>query len=90
MIGGMAEFALQRKDGEITVEQVQLTPLITHYDDGNLSNLRVYPYYMYTDELVADHGVPASPWGTAKNWSWDVIHKIVEDNVPEEFRRLTE
>ncbi len=90
MIGGMAEFELKRTNGEVTVEQVQVTPLITHYDDGNLSNLRVYPYYMYTGELVSGHGVPNSPWGTAKSWSWDVISKIVEDNIPEEFRRLTE
>ncbi len=90
MIGGMAEFELKRTNGEVTVEQVQVTPLITHYDDGNLSNLRVYPYYMYTSELVSGHGVPNSPWGTAKSWSWDVISKIVEDNIPEEFRRLTE
>ncbi len=90
MIGGMAEFELKRTNGTVTVEQVQMTPLITHYDDGNLSNLRVYPYYLYTDELVSGHGVPNSPWGTAKSWSWDVIGKIVEDNIPEEFRRLTE
>ncbi len=90
MIGGMAEFELKRTNGEITVEGVQVTPLITHYDDGSLSNLRVYSYDQYTDELVNDHGLPYSPWGTAKVWSWDVINEIVEENIPEEFRKLTE
>ncbi len=90
MVGGMAEFDLKATGGELTVENVQLTPVITHYDDGKLTNLRVYPYYMYTDELVAGHGLPYSPWGTAKTWSWNVIDTIVSNNVPEEFRKLTQ
>lgn len=89
MVGGMAEFDLKRTNDQVTVENVQVTPVITHYDDGSLTNLRVYPYYMYTDELVADHGLPNSPWGTAKTWSWKVIDTIVQNNVPEEFRKLT-
>ncbi len=90
MVGGMAEFDLRRTNDQISVENVQVTPVITHYDDGSLTNLRVYPYYMYTDDLVADHGLPNSPWGTAKTWSWNVIDSIVQNNVPEEFRKLTE
>lgn len=90
MVGGMAEFELKRSDGTVTVENVTVTPVITHYDDGSLSNLRIYPYYQYTDELVAGHGLPYSPWGTAKTWSWDVIDQIITANVPEEFRKLTE
>ncbi len=90
MVGGMAEFDLKRTANAVTVENVQVTPVITHYDDGRLSNLRLYPYDQYTDELVADHGLPYSPIGTAKVWSWDVINTIIENNVPEEFRRLSE
>ncbi len=90
MIGGMADFSLKRENGKVTVEDVQVMPVITHYEDGSLANLRVYPYDQYTDELVADHGLPYSPWGTAKVWSWDVIHTIVENNIPEEFRNLSE
>ncbi len=90
MIGGMADFSLKRENGKVTVEDVQVMPVITHYEDGSLTNLRVYPYDQYTDELVADHGLPYSPWGTAKVWSWDVIRTIVENNIPEEFRNLSE
>jgi poly-gamma-glutamate synthesis protein (capsule biosynthesis protein) len=92
MVGGMAEFNLV-KDGEtgiVTVEDVQVTPIITQYDDGSLSNLRIYPYYQYTDELVASHGLPYSPLGTAKTWSWNVINDIVNNNVPAEYLKLTE
>jgi hypothetical protein len=38
--------------------------------------------------MVKDHGIPYSPMGHAKSWSWDIINKIVEDNVPKEFRKL--
>ncbi len=90
MVGGMAEFDLKRAGGAVTVENVTVTPVITHYDDGSLSNLRIYPYYQYTDDLVAGHGLPYSPWGTAKTWSWSVIDQIITANVPEEYRKLTE
>ncbi len=92
MLGGMAQFNLVKDGatGTITVEDVQVTPVITHYDDGSLSNLRMYPYYMYTDELVAAHGLPYSPWGTAKNWNRDVITSLINNNIPEEFQKLTE
>lgn len=90
MVGGMAEFNLVKSGatGDVTVEDVQLTPVITHYDDGSLNNLRLYPYEMYTDELIAGHGLPYSPWGTAKVWSRDVIEKILVNNVPEEYRNF--
>ncbi len=88
MVGGMAKFDIVRTDGAVTIENPALMPVITQYETGGLLDVRVYPYYMYTDELVANHGVPYSPIGTAKNWSWDVINTIIENNVPEEFRKL--
>ncbi len=92
MIGGMAEFNIVKSGatGAVSIEEVQVTPVITQYDDGSLSNLRIYPYYMYTDELVAAHGLPYSPWGTAKTWSWDVIQNVIDSNIPAEFQSLTE
>lgn len=86
MVGGMAEFELKRTAGAVTVEHVQVTPVLTHYDDGSLTNLRLYSYEQYTDALVADHGLPYSPIGSAKVWSWDVINTIIRNNIPEEFR----
>lgn len=88
MVGGMAKFDIVKTNGTVTIENPVLTPVITQYETGNLLDVRVYPYYMYTDELVANHGVPYSPIGTAKNWSWDVVNTIIENNVPEEFRKL--
>ncbi len=87
MVGGMGEFHICRDtEGIITIENVGLTPVITQYD-SDMTNVRNYPYDLYTDELVEEHFIPYSPSGTAKSWSWDVIDTIVEENVPEEFRK---
>lgn len=88
MVGGMAKFDIVRTNGEITIEAPTLTPIITQYETGSLKDIRVIPYYLYTDELVANHGVPYSPVGTQKSWSWDIVNTIIENNVPEEYRRL--
>lgn len=90
MVGGMARFNIVKKNGVTTIESPKLTPVINQYETGSLTDVRVYPYYLYTDELVQSHGIPYSPMGTAKNWSWDVIDTIVENNVPEEYRLLEE
>lgn len=88
MVGGMAKFDIVKTDGVVTIDNPTLTPVINQYETGGLKDIRVYPYYLYTDELVANHGVPYSPVGTQKSWSWDIVNTIIENNVPEEFRRL--
>lgn len=90
MIGEMGEFdlTLDLETGELIVENVKCTPVITHYDDAQRTNLRLYPYNMYTAELADSHGVPYAPLGTAKSFGMDVINRIVEANIPEEFRNL--
>ena len=90
MIGGMGEFQICKSvEGEITIEDVTLTPVITQYDSG-MTDVRTYPYYLYTDELVNSHNVPYAPGGTSKRWNWDIINGIITENVPEEFLILTE
>lgn len=90
LIGEMADFnlTLDLTTGELLVENVQCIPIITHYDDGKLSNLRLYPYSMYTEALANSHGVPYSPLGTAKTFGMDVINRIVNANIPEAFQKL--
>lgn len=88
MVGGMALFDIVKENGVTTIENPKLTPLITQYETGHLNNVRVYPYYLYTDELIADHGIPYSPWGTAKDWSRDIVESIIQNNVPEEYQQL--
>ncbi len=86
-VGGLGEFHICRDtEGNITIKDAGVTPIITHYD-SDMTNVRVYPYDMYTDELVENHYLPYAPSGTHKEWSWGVIDTIIEENVPEEFRR---
>ncbi len=92
LIGELADFdiVVDGETNEVTLENVGAIPTIIHYDDGNFANMRIYPYSMYTAELADGHGVPYSPWGTAKDFGMDVVNRIVEENIPEEFRKLEE
>lgn len=90
MVGGMARFDIVKQNGVTTIEHPKLTPLITQYETGSLTDVRVYPYFLYTDDLIAAHGIPYSPMGTAKSWSRDIIETIIENNVPEVYQALEE
>ncbi len=91
LIGEIPEFdlVLDSETNELTVENVSCVPTIVHYDDGEFSNMRIYPYSMYTPELAASHGIPyAIPYGTYNTFSWDIVNSIIEENIPQEFRDL--
>lgn len=91
LIGEMPMFdiVIDSETNELSLENVGCVPNIIHYDDGNFSNMRIYPYSKYTPELAASHGIPyAIPQGTYTNFSWDIVNQIIEDSIPEEFRFL--
>ena len=90
MIGEMGTFDLVKDGatGKVSVLNVGCIPVITHYDNGNFANLRLYPYNMYTPELAASHGLPYAPMGTAKTFNMDVVNWIINENIPAEFQRL--
>ena len=91
LVGELADFDLVAKaDGTVTVENVQVSPVITQYDDARLSNLRLYPYSMYTEELAAQHGLPYCSSSTGPSyqvWSMDKIREMFDSSVPEQFRK---
>lgn len=91
LVGELANFDITvRADGTVDIENVQVSPVITHYDDGNLSNLRLYPYSMYTEELAAQHGLPYCTSSTGPSyqvWSMEHIREMFETSVPEQFRK---
>ena len=91
MVGEIGELDLVKngETGRVTVENVTCMPCITHYDTAKFANCRVYPYYEYTKELASKHALPVAPYGKAKTFSMDVIDKIVKNNIPAEFRKLT-
>ena len=90
MLGEMADFDIivDGQTGEVLISDVKVIPVITHYDDGKLRNLRLYPYSMYTEELANSHGLPVAPLGTAKKFNMDVLNKYIQDNIPVEFQKL--
>lgn len=90
MVGEMASFNLVKngETGAVTVEDVGVMPVITHYNDGAFTNLRLYPYNLYNAELANSHGLPYAPLGTAKAFNMAVVDAIIDANIPAEFRRL--
>lgn len=91
LVGEVAKFdiTVSAADNGVKVENIKVVPVITQYDDSSLSNIRVYPYYSYTEELASSHGVPYTTSGTSREWSMDVINGFINDNVPKEFQCLT-
>lgn len=91
LIGEMPDFdiVVDGATGEVRLEDVGCIPNIIHYEAGDYSNLGVYPYSKYTPELAAAHGIPyAVPAGTYTTFSWDILNDIINENIPEEFRKL--
>ena len=90
LIGELADFNIVAKeDGSVTIEDVKVSPVITQFDDGRESNLRLYPYSMYTDELAAQHGLPYCSSSTGPSyqvWSMEKIRELFDTSVPEQFR----
>lgn len=90
LIGELADFNIVAKaDGSVTIEDVKVSPVITQFDDGRESNLRLYPYSMYTDELASQHGLPYCSFSTGPSyqvWSMEKIRELFETAVPEQFR----
>lgn len=92
LVGELANFNLVvHADNSVTVEQVQVSPVITHYEGGSQANLRLYPYSMYTEELASQHGLPYCTSSTGPSyqvWNMDKIREIFDTAVPAEFQKL--
>lgn len=91
LVGEMPDFDIivDGATGEVRLEDVGVIPNIIHYEVGDYSNLRVYPYSKYTSELAAVHGIPyAVPAGTYTSFSWDILNQIINDAIPQEFQKL--
>ena len=91
LVGEMPDFDLviDGETGELSIEDIGVIPTIVHYDDGNFSNLRIYPYSKYTPELAASHGIPyAIPQGTYTSFDWDILNHIIDTAIPQEFQKL--
>lgn len=91
VIGEMPDFdiVMDGTTDEVRLENVRCIPTIVQYDDGSFSNMRIYPYSKYSEELANSHGLPyAIPQGTYTEFNWDVVNSIIETAIPAEFREL--
>jgi poly-gamma-glutamate capsule biosynthesis protein CapA/YwtB (metallophosphatase superfamily) len=54
LLGAMASYdIIKSTDNAISIENVKITPLVTHYDSSK--NIGIYPLSEYTDALAAKH-----------------------------------
>lgn len=58
MLGGMLSVKFEFEDGDVSISEAGIIPLVTHYEHG-LHGYRVYRLADYTDELAARHGISA-------------------------------
>ena len=85
MIGAVLEFDIEQTiqpDGSKSIEILSpvLRPVVNHYD-ARYSNIRLYWYSDYNDELAAQHGVRAR----APGFSMEYITDTLQGTIPAEF-----
>ncbi len=73
---GQITVTKEHLSGEVTISDAGAIPLINHYD-YSYSDIRVYPYSMYTEELMASHG--------CDGMTFSFVDMLIEQNIPEEF-----
>jgi hypothetical protein len=54
LLGGIMYVKLKKTEGTISIEEIGLIPIITHYD-ASLSGFNIYPLHEYTEDLAARH-----------------------------------
>ncbi len=90
VVGELPDFdiVVDGETNEVSLENVGCIPTIIHYEE-DFSNMKVYPYSKYNEELANRHGLPyAIPQGTYTEFGWDVINRIIDEQIPAEFRKL--
>ena len=82
MIGGLLDMTVTKNlsNGKITISDYGFLPLINHYDAG-FKNIRIYPYYMYSENLADSHGVRAYD----SRFDYDFINQTIKDNIKNRY-----
>ncbi|MCI8387208.1 MAG: CapA family protein [Clostridiales bacterium] len=83
LVGGAITFDIVKdKNGDVTIENPILNPVVTHYDKNRLG-LQVYLLKDYTEELAKAHGTTL--YGDHKTFTLADAYKFVTDAVDKEF-----
>jgi poly-gamma-glutamate synthesis protein (capsule biosynthesis protein) len=90
MICGIFAFdvVVNVKTGAVEIKELQITPFITHYENGH-TNVRLYPLTEYTPDLAAVHGIESHPSFSHTYhgglWSYNYIYQMLKRTVRAEF-----
>ncbi len=90
LIGMVGDFNVTKdlSNNSILISDVKAKPIITHYGYG-YSDVTVYPYDEYDDELASEHGIHTVSSGNYHDFDMQTIDGILKDNIPEEFLDLS-
>ncbi len=80
MLGGMVTLDLVvTDDGDVSFENVLLTPIVTHYSLSR-DSLHIYKFEDYSEELAKKHG------STLKNdFNYSILRKYITNNISSEY-----
>jgi poly-gamma-glutamate synthesis protein (capsule biosynthesis protein) len=89
MVGMVGDLNITKdlETGSIVIDDIKAKPTITHYG-SNYSNITVYPYFEYSEELASQHGIHTVSSGNYHEFSMEWIDSILQENIPEEFLYL--
>lgn len=74
MIGGLT-VTKELDTGNIVLSEPEATPIVTHYE-GSYSNIKIYRFENYTEELAKKHGCPYFSYSFAKT-QFEKVLKVV-------------
>lgn len=76
----LLEVEFRKENGETTITNTNIVPIITHYDYG-YSEVQVIPLEDYTAEQAVAHGIR----GRYPQWNVDWLHAWYQHVYPEQF-----
>ncbi len=87
LIGGILNFDVTMRVDENAdrnqrpiIDNIEFIPVITHYEDENKQNVRLYPLDMYTRELADSHGVKSM-----SKFGYEYIFDILDKNISDKY-----
>jgi poly-gamma-glutamate synthesis protein (capsule biosynthesis protein) len=75
LFGGLMYVKLTKKDGDVTLADTGIIPVVTHYEQG-FTDFRVYPLYQYTGELIKKHRSYHEKTGLNTDYINAVLNKL--------------
>lgn len=83
MVAGALRVTISKdyqKDPLVSISKVEFVPTITHFGSG-ISNLQIYPFSEYTEELAQNHGVRKYD----SSFSYEYITNTLTEVIGSEF-----